>query len=111
MLRLRGAHALRVPAFTKLKIHIPGTSSVSLSLRTPRLHFSGLFLTSSYPSEDTAELETSGFGLPKSLRHRDVFEVLIPPGLVVVSCFSLGAITVDSEFVPMMAGSDSWRYK
>lgn len=87
-------------------IYVPGTSSVSLSFKTPRLHFSSLDLTSSCPSEDTAEPEGSGFGLPKNLRHVGILDVIGPSRPTVISCFSPSTGSMNSDVVPMKAGND-----
>ena len=60
--------------------HIPGTSSVSVSLRTPKLHFSGLTLTSS--AEDELEMGAVLVALapPKNLLHPEGFVFSTPSG-------------------------------
>lgn len=88
------------------RIHVPGTSSVSLSFKTPKLHFSGLVLASSYPSEDTTELEGSGFRPPKNLRHVGILHVVAASGPAAGSCFSPTAGSAGSEVVPMGTGND-----
>lgn len=92
------------------RTHVPGTSSVSLSFKTPKLHFSGLVLASSYPSEDTTELEGSGFRPPKNLRHVGILNPVAASGSAAGSCFSSTAGLVVSKVVPIETGNDcQWR--
>jgi len=69
-------------------VHVPGTSSVSLSLSIPRAHFRGLTLWASRSEEDVCALISERFGAPKR------FLILDMASLWVVARRSLRAITI-----------------